>query len=186
MPTRKSQLTSTTNSHRVNRTVAQSPPRQPSDQSQPSQKARPQLTLGKPDARGVCDVDLRIGRFGYHDRFNPEDAQSRRRFITKVRTAKHRCKPSQLRGLDKQIVDAARAANTQPHPDADPSKAPEAARAQEPAESDPEILEAAEGFLNNPDKFDELRSDIETVGIVGEADLATTVYLIGSSAVSSF
>jgi len=96
-------------------------------------------------------------------------------------TRKLKLTPTTTKQSTPHRVDAVAAANTQPHHDADQSKDPEVARAQEPAESDPKVLEAAERFLSSPDKFDELRSDFETLGIVGEADLATKLLLIGTS-----
>jgi len=173
MATRKSQLTPTT----TKQSAPQSPSAAISDIRQPTEEARPQLTVGSRDARGICTVTARVGRFWHSDRLNPDSVRRRGQFIGQL-AAKLGCKPTDLSGLDSSIIAAA---NTQAHRDADQSKAPDAARAQEPAESDPKILEAAERFLNCPHKFDELRSDFETVGIVGEADLATTVYLVGTS-----
>lgn len=112
-------------------------------------------------------MTARIGCYCHQARFNPDNAGSRRRFTAQL-AVKVRCEPNKLSGLDALIIKAA-------------NRVDAVAAANTPAESDPQILEAAERFLNNPDKFDELCSDFETLGIVGEADLATTVYLVGTS-----
>jgi aspartate 1-decarboxylase len=48
-------------------------------------------------------------------------------------------------------------------------------------EDSPEAKEAAAKFLKNPKLFDELHKDFQAIGIVGEQQLATICYLIGTS-----
>ncbi len=121
--------------------------------------------------------------------FNTNNADKLTKFIRDV-ADEIKTAPENLAYLRRQIIEKAEAADKAVAAAVAEKKAQTAAHsgdrtaeisAKIVAETPEEFIKAAKSFLKNPDLFEELKRDIEVLGVVGEWLLALAVYLIGTS-----
>lgn len=152
---------------------------------EPPPEVNDQLTVGPRDARRRCVVEYRNGVVLHRDVFDPDSARRRTQFIRGV-AKKHGCDPDELARLDDHIIAQTQHAET-PSPATSgqsvggDASVPEVSPQSQTTETDSNVQEAAEKFLGSPCLFDELASDFAELGIVGEKQLATLLYVLGTS-----
>jgi hypothetical protein len=135
----------------------------------------------------VCRQD---GVECHRHRFDTNNAEHRRKFIAAVAKTTGIDKDELAPELDRQLIEKADAADQV----VESQRAEQQALAAEGvntsaaqlsakilAETPKETVRAAKRFLKSPGLFDELKQDIETLGVVGEFLLALAVYIIGTS-----
>lgn len=144
-----------------------------------------QLSVGQPNARGVCSVEFQHGNTRHRDRINPDSARSRNQFIAAV-AKKINSTPDTLGGLEDVILQRADEAKEASVVNATPQRSEDLVRPEDDSsnaahEVDPVMWEAAQALLQSPNVLQEICADIAALGVVGESSLAMIIYLLCTS-----
>jgi hypothetical protein len=149
-----------------------------------------EVEVGPADGRKTrLVICMHAGTERHRHTFNTDNADQRTKFVATV-AQKLELLPENLSHLDGQMIEKADAADEAVAKAAAEQKAQAAApagnraaeiSAKALADTPKEIITAATRFLKNPDLFDELKRDVEALGVVGEHLLAQAVYLVGTS-----
>jgi hypothetical protein len=123
-------------------------------------------------------VTARWGNGEHSDRYNSDYADKRRDFLDTV-ADRIGLSAGALHHLDAIIWREAASADENA---ARPSDPDEGTRSDPLQETPPEVIQDAEGFLRHDRLFQELSRDLSVMGVVGEERLATTIYLVATSA----
>ena len=145
-----------------------------------------ELSVAPRNSRASREVVARSGENEFTDVFNPFKASARERFANAVGKKFGLDDPTILDWLCSLIETQAKEADARAEHLAAEAAAAEPAGAQDRsaaalAGTPADVIEAAEAFLDNENLMDELESDLEKLGIAGETELATSLYIIAIS-----
>jgi hypothetical protein len=151
------------------------------------EEPRLELYVAPRDAKGSREVVAKVGDLVFHDTLNISRASARDKFFKGVKDRLNFTDADGLKALEQELYKKAEEADSQ----AEQAARDEAADVESAAATDASVRALEEtpreakakamAWLKSPDLMEELAADLETIGIVGEKNLALTMYLIGTS-----
>lgn len=132
-------------------------------------------------------VIAQVGERKYTDEINSNQAAARERFARKAAEKLGVRDPEFVKLIVDQLPDKAEEADRLAiHAAREAAERDEETGDVDPgslilATTDPEVFEAAERFLGNPEMMEELSIDFQELGLAGETFLAWTLYMVGTS-----
>jgi hypothetical protein len=125
-------------------------------------------------------VDVVTDNIRHRDQINTSKASERKKFINNL-AAKLGVDAPELSYLDGELVTKSDSADVAGEQESTAVGGQQPSAEELLAETEPEIVRAAEQLLMSKHLLDELDHDFEQLGIVGENDLARTVWFVGTS-----
>lgn len=150
------------------------------------------LDVSPQNGKAARKVIAKMGDFTFPDEVNISNAMSRKRFVQRLAEAVM-CPVEELSHVAQKLVKAAEEADQKAVADehakqaelekqlADALKSAQQSSESILDQTPADILAEAKAFLADPNIFDRLAQDLETLGIVGEKTLAKMTYVIGTS-----
>jgi hypothetical protein len=151
-----------------------------------AKKLKVLIDVAPRNGKASREVVARCGDLNFTDILDPFKASARDKFVARL-AEEWDCEPEELKGVKKSLAQKAEEADDQAAQEAQEA-AEDLANAAEENESEKElkatpkeVRAAAEAFLQNPKMMDELAEDLKKLGIAGELQLATTIYVVATS-----
>jgi hypothetical protein len=152
-----------------------------------AEEPRLELYVAPQNSKGSREVVAKVGDLVFHDTLNTNRASARDKFFKSMKETLNYTDADGLKAAEQELYKKAQEVDSQ----AEQAARDEAADVESSVATDPSdraleetprgVKSKAKAWLKSPDLMEELAADLEIIGIVGEKNLALTLYLTGTS-----